>query len=194
MSADDSPLVRARRTRLKAWIGARFAGSRKDFVDEAATRGHKLDAAEMTSLQNGHRSFGEKKAAMLETQAAMPQGYLVKALDPYPDGTLQAFPELTPAQAAMQSRSQLQRLDPDVLRIAATTAREIAGRPLDLVQDAEFIAQTYNAVMGLADKPIPTTVVVDLVRWYGERYGPRGVSEAGAAGGKRSGGRRKAAG
>lgn len=100
---------------------------------------------------------------------------------------------LGPEELAQEAASQAARLDPDVLAIAAQTARDIAERPIDPIGDAEFIAQTYNKLVGLANKPVPPAVVVELVRWYGERYGSRGIPESGSTSSERPRSRSKKA-
>jgi len=91
MAADDTPTVAARRVRLREWIRERFAGSRKAFLEDVASRGGELDPTEVSSLQSGKKSFGEKKAEQIEIAAGMPKDYLVRPLaddsDPWADVT-----------------------------------------------------------------------------------------------------------
>lgn len=91
MAATDNPTVAARRSRLRAWIQEKFAGSRKAFLEDVAARGGFLDPTEVSNLQTGKKSFGEKKAEQVEIAAGMPKDYLVRPLaddaDPWTDVT-----------------------------------------------------------------------------------------------------------
>ncbi|MFZ6696798.1 S24 family peptidase [Stenotrophomonas acidaminiphila] len=80
MAAEDTPLVAARRARLRSWIRDRFQGSRKAFLEDVAARGAFLDPTEVSNLQTGRKSFGEKKAEQVELAAGMPKDYLVRPL------------------------------------------------------------------------------------------------------------------
>lgn len=75
------------------------------------------------------------------------------------------------------------RLDPDVLRIAAQTARAIAARAIDPEQDADLLAKAYDAIVELAGSQPPPAVIVDLLDWYRGRGGASGLSGEGATGG-----------
>ena len=91
MAAEDTPTVAARRDRLRSWIQERFNGSRKAFLEDVAARGASLDPTEVSNLQTGKKSFGEKKAEQIELAAGMPKDYLVRPLadedDPWADVT-----------------------------------------------------------------------------------------------------------
>lgn len=91
MAAEDTPTVAARRDRLRSWIQDRFNGSRKAFLEDVAARGASLDPTEVSNLQTGKKSFGEKKAEQIELAAGMPKDYLVRPLadedDPWADVT-----------------------------------------------------------------------------------------------------------
>lgn len=107
MSGTDTPIVAARRKRLKAWIADRFGGKRKDYIDDAAVRGHKIDPTEVSNLQSGRKSFGEKKAAMLEEQSDMPAGYLVTPLAPANAGKPPKVPALAASRPEILNRDTL---------------------------------------------------------------------------------------
>ncbi|MEN5117470.1 hypothetical protein ABE488_09075 [Luteimonas sp. TWI662] len=128
MSASDTPLVAARRARLKAWIRDQHAGSRKDFVAAAAARGVQLNPTEVSNLQTGQKSFGEKKAAELESAAGMPTGYLVAALD----------------DPAMMSHAA--RLDAEIIRAAILLAK----RALRLAHDQDLVIERDPEVFAQA--------------------------------------------
>ncbi|HIE0523775.1 TPA: S24 family peptidase [Stenotrophomonas maltophilia] len=89
MASEDTPVVAARRSRLRAWIKEHFDGSRKAFLEDVASRGGYLDPTEVSNLQSGKKSFGEVKAEQVEIAANMPKGYLVSPLssedDPWAD-------------------------------------------------------------------------------------------------------------
>lgn len=89
MASEDTPTVTARRDRLRSWIQERFNGSRKAFLEDVAARGAALDPTEVSNLQTGRKSFGEKKAEQIELAAGMPKDYLVRPLadddDPWAD-------------------------------------------------------------------------------------------------------------
>lgn len=89
MASEDTPTVTARRDRLRSWIQERFNGSRKAFLEDVAARGATLDPTEVSNLQTGRKSFGEKKAEQIELAAGMPKDYLVRPLaddeDPWAD-------------------------------------------------------------------------------------------------------------
>jgi phage repressor protein C with HTH and peptisase S24 domain len=76
MPTEDSPVVAARRARLREWIDTYFSGKQADFV---AVTG--INQGELSGLLKT-KSFGEKKAAALEIAAGMPAGYLVAAAEP----------------------------------------------------------------------------------------------------------------
>lgn len=75
MPAEDTPVVAARRARLKAWIDEHFQGRQVDFVTQTG-----INQGELSALIGGSKSFGEKKAEALEALAKMPRGYLVTPL------------------------------------------------------------------------------------------------------------------
>lgn len=81
MPAKDTPLVAARRARLREWIDTQFDGSQTAFIARTKLNQGMLSAL----LKPDGKSFGEKAAANLESIAGMPAGYLVKSLDPVPD-------------------------------------------------------------------------------------------------------------
>lgn len=82
MASTDTPIVAARRERLRLWIREHHDGSRKAFLDAVKARGVELNPSEVSNLQTGNKSFGENKAAEYESAAGMPRGFLVNALDP----------------------------------------------------------------------------------------------------------------
>lgn len=86
-------------------------------------------------------------------------------------------------RGATGAPSQAARLDPDVLRIAAQTARAIAARAIDPEQDADLLAKAYDAIVELAGSQPPPAVIVDLLDWYRGRGGASGLSGEGATGG-----------
>jgi hypothetical protein len=136
MPATDSPVVKARRDRLRSWIKERFKGSRKDFVADAEARGHKIDPTEVSNLQTGRKSFGEKKAAALEVQARMPPGYLVTPLLPADAG------KRAPREQADERSSGLQiaRLENDIhainMALGTLMATMVEHRPAEAVEAA----------------------------------------------------------
>jgi len=82
----DTPIVAARRARLKAWIDDKFGGVLASFIAQT-----KINQGELSALLKD-KSFGEKKAAKLEKQARMPPGYLVQPLtDAQPSTPTQIF-------------------------------------------------------------------------------------------------------
>jgi len=89
----------------------------------------------------------------------------------------------TGVQLRETAPSQPARLDPDVLRIAAQTARAIAARAIDPEQDADLLAKAYDAIVELAGSQPPPAVIVDLLDWYRGRGGASGLSGEGATGG-----------
>jgi 3,4-dihydroxy 2-butanone 4-phosphate synthase/GTP cyclohydrolase II len=66
-----------RRRMLKKWIDDRFNGRQSAFLEDIASRHHEkpLNQGELSSLLKD-KSFGEKKARTLESQAEMPPRYL----------------------------------------------------------------------------------------------------------------------
>lgn len=72
----DTDIVKARRKNLKRWIDDRFGGNQASFLAEIAARTGVLpNQGELSGLL-GTKSFGEKKARKLESQADMPNRYL----------------------------------------------------------------------------------------------------------------------
>lgn len=131
MTALDAPVVAARRERLRAWIGDRFEGSRKAFIEEAAARGYKIDPTEVSNLQSGKKSFGEKKAAMLEEQAAMPPGYLVTP-----------FKEVTKPKTSQSVRLNVEKLANLIETVEAAVTQ--SRRQLPAHTKAKIIATLYS--------------------------------------------------
>lgn len=127
MPATDRPEVAARRERLRAWIREKFNGSRKAFLEDAASRGTPLDPTEVSNLQSGGKSFGEVKAQMVELAANMPPGYLV------------------------QPQSQTVGLDAEIVRAAIILARKsfklAHDEELVIERDAELFAQALRAAL-----------------------------------------------
>lgn len=155
MAATDSELVAARRARLRSWIRDRFQGSRKSYLEEAASRGYKIDASEVTNLQSGAKSFGEKKAAILEEQSAMPAGYLVKALDPVAEPKAFAVGEDPRAYGMADPQSQAARLDPEKIAAAISFVRQLeASYPRDfLPESVSIVAAAAYEYLALTAKP-----------------------------------------
>ena len=151
MAASDTELVAARRARLRAWIQDRFGGKRKEFLEEAASRGHKIDASEVSNLQSGAKSFGEKKAAILEEQAAMPAGYLVKALDPL-QGEARAISEPIHSYDKSGSDSQPLRFDQEKLAAAISFVRQ-----LEASYARDFLPESASIVAAAAYKYLELT-------------------------------------
>jgi hypothetical protein len=97
--ARDTDKVAARRERLKRWIDTRFNGSQAAFLAAALARGTPINQGELSALL-ASKSFGERRAANLEKQAAMPPGYLADPLhDP---GTRETAAELRQAVDELQ--------------------------------------------------------------------------------------------
>ena len=163
MAATDTPLVAARRIRLREWIKTRHGGSRQSFLEAAEANGFALNPSEVSNLQNGKKSFGENKAAQYELAAGMPPGYLVKALDP-------------PSQPA--------GLDLDTLRVALVALQEAAAAEdleIDLYKSAPIIAFAYRERQKMRTRPTKA----DL-RAFDERIRKelRGEDEHGEWGGR----------
>ncbi len=76
MTDRDSPIMAARRKRLREWIDAQHGGVQAQFQKAIG-----INQGELSGLLNS-KSFGEKKAMAIEVAAAMPDGYLTRPLDP----------------------------------------------------------------------------------------------------------------
>lgn len=130
MASTDTPLVAARRSRLRLWIQQKHGGSRKEFLEAVKARGFDLNPSEVSNLQTGNKSFGENKAAEYEAAAGMPRGFLVNALDPL---------------------SQPARLDTEILLAAITLAKKAlrlgAGEELVIERDPELFAQALRTAI-----------------------------------------------
>lgn len=167
MSSLDSPIVAARRKRLQAWITDNF-GSQAAFV--AATG---INQGELSGLLKS-KSFGEKRAAAIETAANMPTGHLVTPLSPSP---LQA--------------SQPVGLTATIIRSACRMARgalEAAGvdtfDPENLDDDAELLALAIEEVATMGHSEATDSDVLRFARKVNRRSGEAGGSSRsdGAAG------------
>jgi len=96
----DTPIVAARRTRLKDWIDDKFGGVLASFIAQT-----KINQGELSALLKD-KSFGEKKAGKLEKQARMPAGYLVNPLAEAPEAS--ATPLFTKERRADDGMKALQ--------------------------------------------------------------------------------------
>lgn len=67
---NDPPIVAIRRARLEQWIKERHDGVQARFVTET-----EINQGELSALLKT-KSFGEKKARKIESQAGMPSGWL----------------------------------------------------------------------------------------------------------------------
>jgi hypothetical protein len=157
MTPSETKLVAARRQRLSAWIETRFGGSRKAFLEDAAARGHKIDGTEVSNLRSGKKSFGEKKAAMLEEQAAMPKGYLVEALRP--ETGLDGVPAPEASQASRQPPEVDARIRAVEAVLGAVTAVMVRHRPAEAADLAETLATLPAA---LRDSALATALREEL--------------------------------
>lgn len=158
MPSADTPLVAARRAKLKAWIRDRHEGSRKLFLEAVAVRGVTLNPTEVSNLQTGGKSFGEKKAAELETAAGMPPGYLVAALDD------------------VDLLSHAERLDVAMIRHTIKRMREATklseGQAVNVEADPELFVELLR---------------LSIIEARENGDGERGVRQAGGPGGRTSG-------
>lgn len=75
MTIEDSPVVANRRSQLQRWIDIHHGGSQKSLIAHTNDGKRQLNQGELSGLLK-NKSFGEKKARALETQAGMPAGYL----------------------------------------------------------------------------------------------------------------------
>lgn len=125
MPAKDTPLVAARRTRLREWIDTQFDGSQTAFIARTKLNQGMLSAL----LKPDGKSFGEKAAANLESIAGMPAGYLVKSLDPVADPSQAGGLDLVTLQAAL---------------VAVKKAIRAADVEVDLYSTAPLIAFAYR--------------------------------------------------
>lgn len=135
MPAKDTPLVAARRTRLREWIDTQFDGSQTAFIARTKLNQGMLSAL----LKPDGKSFGEKAAANLESIAGMPAGYLVKSLDPVADPSQAGGLDLVTLQAAL---------------VAVKKAIRAADVEVDLYSTAPLIAFAYREA---ADLPANAT-------------------------------------
>lgn len=69
--ADGVEIVDIRRRKLRLWIAQRFEGKAQRFAKSI-----ERPQPQIAELLSGKRSFGEKLARLLETQASMPPGWL----------------------------------------------------------------------------------------------------------------------
>lgn len=134
MPAKDTPLVAARRTRLREWIDTQFDGSQTAFIARTKLNQGMLSAL----LKPDGKSFGEKAAANLESIAGMPAGYLVKSLDPVAG----------PSQTGGLDYRTLQ-----IALVAVQKASEAADVVLDLYAAAPAIAFAYLERSALPEDP-----------------------------------------
>lgn len=149
MPADDSPIVAARRQRLKGWIDQHFAGEQARFLAHLpeATR---VNQGLLSGLLGGGKSFGEKQADKLEKLYGMPEGYLVKALD-----------EVRPLKAASQSQSQSLTLSHETLHRATVYLEgQFRKRRREFVpsQHVPLLTGVYDFLLRT---PAATTVVLN---------------------------------
>lgn len=139
MPANDTPLVAARRARLRKWIDDHFAGRQVDFFTQ-----YKMNQGLTSGILKGGKSFGEKIAAKIEAKVSeMPAGYLVKALDPPGDSHL----------------SQAAGIDLEILTSALVAVKEAVNSEdveIDLFKIAPVIALAYRERTKLPGKPTKT--------------------------------------
>lgn len=69
----DPPVVALRRAALRQWIATHYGGKQAAFIGATS-----INQGELSALLKGGKSFGEKKAAIIEMKAKMPEGYLVR--------------------------------------------------------------------------------------------------------------------
>lgn len=132
MPAQDSPVVAARRKRLKAWIDSRFRGVQAEFVKETGINQGEL------SLLLVSKPFGEKKAGALELAAKMPAGYLVNPLDAIPSSQPARFDDATMTQAVellylladyRPDDKRFARITWPLIKVAAKAIQRAEGSP-----------------------------------------------------------------
>lgn len=162
----DSPIVAARRERLRQWIEDRHAGVQAGFV--AATG---INQGELSLLLK-NKSFGERKAEAIEVAAGMPTGYLTNALD------------VQPPSGVVGRASQPARYDPDILADAMTLLDEldkIQGRkPAERPNPARLaIACEVIAGGGMEDGRSVVVRLADRFRQQGQGNGNDAGSDSG---------------
>ncbi|HFF3031952.1 TPA: helix-turn-helix transcriptional regulator [Stenotrophomonas maltophilia] len=165
MASSDTPTVAARRARLKAWIDENFGGSRKAFLEDVASRGHRLDGTEVSNLQRGNKSFGEVKAAQYEIAAGMPDGYLVSPL--MTEGAL----PLRPVSAVSENESSDMYVRVD--QIDAEAQMGAMGRANDdypeVIKAMDFAPAYIRSVVGF----VPPAGRLKLVTGVGDSMAPK---------------------
>lgn len=126
----DTPAVATRRRRLRQWIDERHEGSQAAFATAA-----NINAGELSLLLKD-KSFGEKRAATIEKQAGMPEGFLSGNEVPVPvvAGTAIATDyvrvEQIDAEAQMGAVGRLNEDFPEVIRamdFAPAYLRSVVG-------------------------------------------------------------------
>lgn len=80
----DSPVVAARRKKLREWIDDKFAGVALRFATAAG-----MPQSQVQDMLDGRKSFGEKVAAAVEAKSVprMPENYLVRPDEPQGDSS-----------------------------------------------------------------------------------------------------------
>lgn len=126
----DNPTVATRRRRLREWIDQHHGGSQAAFVSATG-----INQGELSGLLRD-KSFGEKKAAAIETAASMPSGYLsgidggvvAVAAPAIPSDYVRV--EQIDAEAQMGSMGRVNEDFPEVIRamdFAPTYIRSVVG-------------------------------------------------------------------
>lgn len=140
MNAPNSAIVSARRARLREWIATHFNDSKADFV-----RATGINQGELSGLLR-NKSFGEARAANLESQAKMPAGYLVNPL----------------SDQSSQNQSQPERLDPEKLASAIAFVRQLESnyqRAFTLESVSLVAAAVYEYLL-ITEKPNAVTMAL----------------------------------
>lgn len=117
----DSPIVAARRIRLREWIDMYYGGKQADFV-----RATGINQGELSGLLR-HKSFREEKAANIEAVAKMPDGYLQR-----PESGPPSRPEIgSSSDAAVAEAPASYEADPSAaierLRSDIDSLRQVVG-------------------------------------------------------------------